>query len=395
LSSITVDKNNTVFDSRDNCNAIIEKATNKLVVGCKSTEIPSSVTCIGDRSFLGQGTLTSITIPKSIKSIEGYAFYRCDGLNKVISQIEEPFDIEESVFSNYDTSTKTRFFTNATLYVPKGTKSIYLQAEGWKEFKKIVETEEPQPDSEMYYYVGSRNGWNIADTSYPFTKQRDGKTWELTMPCSEEMYDNQADMFKIGTAASLVVGWEAEVYGAPEDDSSALSGTMTKNYGPNFEVPFIEGMYSYTVSIIPSTMHYEIVVNKTTPTPKSRFVNTSLAGYATFYDSQDNYSLPTGLAAQVVTDISGGKLTYKTLSGSTVPKGTAVMLKGSGDRTYTLASTTESASYTGMNYLRGSDEATMTAGDGYHYKLTYGKTGSNLSDVFAGTGAHRTVGRSR
>ncbi len=111
-------------------------------------------------------------------------------------------------------------------------------------------------------------------------------------------------------------------------------------------------------------------------------ITTSNAGYATFYDSQDNYSLPSGLTAQVVTGVSGGKLTYRTLTGSVVPKGTAVMLKGSGNRTYTLTSTTESASYSGTNCLRGSDNATTTTGDGYHYKLCYGSSGSSLSNVF-------------
>lgn len=245
-------------------------------------------------------------------------------------------------------------------------------------------TVKSSPEPETYYYVGSLNNWEIEDNTFTFTKQSDGKTWKLTMPCTEKIdgWSDDADQFKIGTASSLITGWEADVYGASEDNETALSGTMTKIYGPNFVVPFIDGMYSYTISIIPSTMHYEIVINKTTPTPTNRSVNISSAGYATFYDSQDNYSLPSGLTAQVVTGISSGKLTYRTLSGSIVPKGTAVMLKGSGDRTYTLTSTTESASYTGTNLLRGSDNATTTTGDGYHYKLCYGSAGSSLSGVF-------------
>ena len=38
LESIKVDENNRVYDSRENCNAIIEKSSNKLVVGCKNTK---------------------------------------------------------------------------------------------------------------------------------------------------------------------------------------------------------------------------------------------------------------------------------------------------------------------------------------------------------------------
>lgn len=46
LTSITVDVHNKVFDSRDNCNALIVTAKNKLLVGCKETVIPESVSDI-------------------------------------------------------------------------------------------------------------------------------------------------------------------------------------------------------------------------------------------------------------------------------------------------------------------------------------------------------------
>lgn len=51
LTSINVEAGNEVYDSRDNCNAIIKKATNTLIQGCKNTKIPSSVTSIGDLAF--------------------------------------------------------------------------------------------------------------------------------------------------------------------------------------------------------------------------------------------------------------------------------------------------------------------------------------------------------
>lgn len=115
----------------------------------------------------------------------------------------------------------------------------------------------------------------------------------------------------------------------------------------------------------------------------TRTVTTSAAGYATFYDSQTTYSLPSGLTAQVVTGVSGGKITYGILTGGVVPKGTAVMLKGDSNRSYTLTSTKESASYTGTNLLRGNDQDGNTSGDGYHYKLTYGPSyDSSLKNVF-------------
>ena len=51
LESIIVDSNNTVYDSRENCNAIIETNSNTLVCGCKTTKIPNSVTSIGSSAF--------------------------------------------------------------------------------------------------------------------------------------------------------------------------------------------------------------------------------------------------------------------------------------------------------------------------------------------------------
>ena len=114
-------------------------------------------------------------------------------------------------------------------------------------------------------------------------------------------------------------------------------------------------------------------------------VRTSTAGYATFYDSSSAYTLPAGLEAQTVTELSGGKLNYQTLTDGVVPKSTAVMLSSGRQQSenFTLTKTENSTNYTGTNLLHGSDEATTTTGDGYHYKLTYGPSSdSKLKDVF-------------
>ncbi len=74
LIKITVDKRNPVFDSRNDCNAIIEKKTNRLVLGCKNTTIPDSVSIIGNGSFFCN-KMDTISIPTGVKAIEHYAFY--------------------------------------------------------------------------------------------------------------------------------------------------------------------------------------------------------------------------------------------------------------------------------------------------------------------------------
>ena len=77
---------NTVYESRGS-NAVIEKDTDTLVVGCNGTQIPDSVTSIGDNAFawtpyyisyfgnnLVADDLTSITIPDSVTKIGSGAF---------------------------------------------------------------------------------------------------------------------------------------------------------------------------------------------------------------------------------------------------------------------------------------------------------------------------------
>ena len=83
LTSITVESSNTVYDSRENCNALNETSTNTLIVGCMNTVIPNSITTIGDYAFYGRSGLTSVTIPNSVTSIGNYAFCGCSNLTSV------------------------------------------------------------------------------------------------------------------------------------------------------------------------------------------------------------------------------------------------------------------------------------------------------------------------
>ena len=83
MTSITVDPENMVYDSRENCNGIIESETNTLIQGCKNTIIPDGVVSIGRDAFSECTGLTSIILPSSIKSIND-AFYGCTKLSKVV-----------------------------------------------------------------------------------------------------------------------------------------------------------------------------------------------------------------------------------------------------------------------------------------------------------------------
>ena len=84
LTSIVVNSGNSVYDSRNNCNAIIETATNTLIQGCQNTIIPNNITSIGNWAFNHCIGLTSVTIPNSVTTIGDGAFGGCSGLTSII-----------------------------------------------------------------------------------------------------------------------------------------------------------------------------------------------------------------------------------------------------------------------------------------------------------------------
>ena len=83
LTSIIVVEGNSKYHSVGNC--LIETATKTLILGCKTSAIPTdgSVTSIGYEAFRGCTGLTSITIPDSVTSIGVAAFYYCSDLTSV------------------------------------------------------------------------------------------------------------------------------------------------------------------------------------------------------------------------------------------------------------------------------------------------------------------------
>ena len=174
LASIVVEAGNPVYDSRDNCNAIIQTATNTLLEGCDGTVIPSSIKHIGESAFASRLFLTSvklpeglesvgtnafwlcasleeITIPASVQTISDYAFEDCVSLENVYAMAESPVGMNSNAFNvNYAHQDDmlvptTAHFTTATLHVPAGAKANYQDATGWKNFQNIVEMQPSSP----------------------------------------------------------------------------------------------------------------------------------------------------------------------------------------------------------------------------------------------------------
>ena len=154
LGSITVDEKNSVYDSRDNCNAIIKTKTNELIVGCYNTVIPNgiksiahyafdeigdlgdviippTVTSIGNYAFRGTN-ITGLYLPPSITSIGISAFARNSNIKEIVACMTTPPTIAENTFTLYTGE-------NTKLIVPPGTKAKYQAAEYWKKFKTIEE----------------------------------------------------------------------------------------------------------------------------------------------------------------------------------------------------------------------------------------------------------------
>ena len=152
ITSLVIDAKNGKYDSRNNCNAIIETATNKLIQGFATTKIPEGVKTIATAAFRSLATLTELEIPASVEKIEPEAFLYCNQMTKVISHIKKPFAVSSMVFSGDNMKI-------AKLYVPYGTREAYANTPGWDNFKYIIEME---PVEGEY----TKNGASVVTTDF-------------------------------------------------------------------------------------------------------------------------------------------------------------------------------------------------------------------------------------
>ncbi|MBQ0128222.1 MAG: leucine-rich repeat domain-containing protein [bacterium] len=214
LIEITVDENNERFYSENN--AIIERESKTLRVGCKTTVIPEDIVSIGEYAFyyVGEGafpiipssvttledyafsgceytdpcvipnTVTSIgehafhfcsfreiTIPNSITVIPEGCFRLCQYLKKVIIP-ETIREIDYLAFSDCSSlssiycyaqqpptipvsSSMSAFYgvsKSIPVYVPAGSAETYINAPIWEEFTNYIEMPEFAPTHAEWYY---------------------------------------------------------------------------------------------------------------------------------------------------------------------------------------------------------------------------------------------------
>ena len=153
LDSVIVVPGNSVYDSREKCNAIIETATNKLVAGCNNTFIPLSVTVIGEEAFSycnqmdslnipagvksieygafrGCSKIKTFVIPESVESIDAYAFNGCSKLDSVVVQRTVPPTLEANAFG---------YTNDCPIYVPAESLQAYKEAPNWSTYESRIQ----------------------------------------------------------------------------------------------------------------------------------------------------------------------------------------------------------------------------------------------------------------
>ena len=147
LESIEVGNGNFTYDSRNNCNAIIETATNKLLFGCKNTIIPNSVTTIGNNAFYNCTGLTSVNIPNSVTAIGNSAFSGCSGLKYIICKPKTPPILHESLgVSN-----------TLPIFVPSGSLTAYKNAQFWVNYNLRVSLTKVTPHTTQASFISEDN----------------------------------------------------------------------------------------------------------------------------------------------------------------------------------------------------------------------------------------------
>lgn len=134
---INVITGNPRYDSRDNCNAIIETATNTLVKGCENTVIPDGIVSIGEGAFMSNFNLQTISLPATVNSIEHNALLYCNNLQSLTCRATVPPAVGPEGF-NYGTTAYININPAIPVYVPGPSLAAYQSAPGWSYFTNFV-----------------------------------------------------------------------------------------------------------------------------------------------------------------------------------------------------------------------------------------------------------------
>ena len=192
LEKITVYSDNIIYDSRDNCNAIIETSTNKLIVGTYGTIIPLSVTAVGPNAFSTK-TNTDVVVPSSVTSFGDKAF---DGTCCVYFESLTPPAISGDIFGW------------GAVFVPEEAYEAYCTADVWSDYKdKIVTREMSEKDIEVYSTEGMSGvlnavGLNEADKIVKLKVKGDINSYDIIVFRDKMPLLNDLDLSEANVIAS-------------------------------------------------------------------------------------------------------------------------------------------------------------------------------------------------
>lgn len=236
LSSIIVSADNQKYDSRNNCNAIIESVSNTLILGCKNTIVPNSVTSIGsdafsdctgltsinipnsvtkidNEAFSGCSGLTNVNIPNSITSIGSYAFSGCIRLNNVYCNITDPslVNLGNQAFYLNDSWR----YALRTLHIPAGSLAAYNSSSWFSYFGNIVEfmpevilaTGISLNQSQMSMVLGSNS--QLFATVLPDSTTNKAVTWATSDP-SIVTVDNNGILTALSVGSATITAMTAD-----------------------------------------------------------------------------------------------------------------------------------------------------------------------------------------
>ncbi|MGM9825309.1 MAG: leucine-rich repeat domain-containing protein [Paludibacteraceae bacterium] len=247
LISMIVESGNTMYDSRNNCNAIIETATNTLIAGCQSTTIPNSVTSIGEYAFYMCSSLTSITIPESVSSLESYAFYECSNLADIYCYATTPpvcklETCEGNIFKGVN--------KHCRIHVPAGTIKAYQWAPEWRDFYHFYEMSE-LPEGTPTDQVGVTVTGNYATFTWPINPTASSYTLTITK-------DGEVFCTLIFNNMGQLVGMAF----APARDSKPSanqSDAQSTAYGFSFVVTNLDANSHYTYTFTVNGADSEVI----------------------------------------------------------------------------------------------------------------------------------------
>lgn len=124
LDSISIDKDNPVYDSREDCKAIIETKSNTLLYGCKHAFVPNGVKKINMQAFDNAYAESKLFIPASVEEIDAMSFWLTSVDYIEVDAANKFYDSRENCNAIIDSRSNTLVLGSSHTFIPLGIESI-------------------------------------------------------------------------------------------------------------------------------------------------------------------------------------------------------------------------------------------------------------------------------